>query len=129
MSKWSTFLQQQLDVKDWDGATLAKRAGYSRSLITRWMREDVRPDPKTLRATSDALGVSIIEAMLAAEFLTEDEVGVTRVIPDPDLIPDDELVRQLARRLRAADGVVTKSAGSDLPAWGTTDAKTKEQAG
>lgn len=110
-----------MERKSWSATRLAAEVGVTPSSVSRWMTQDARPTPDRVQASAEALGVSVVEAMLAAEIISEDELGVTRVAPDPDLLSDEEILRQVEKRMRrnvdAPNVVVTRNPGSDLPAW------------
>jgi transcriptional regulator with XRE-family HTH domain len=84
-------------------AQLAVQVDANPASVSRWLKGEVSPDLAGLRfvrSTAEAFGVPLLEVMLAAEVLTEDELGVVRVAPDPDLLTDDELLQQLDKRMR-----------------------------
>ena len=99
MSSWSDFLRVKMEEKNWDANRLAQAAGYSPSVISRWLSGEHLPSPDKLRATVDALNANIIEAMVAAGFIRPDEVHGPVTLTDPDLLSDEEVVRQVLRRM------------------------------
>lgn len=111
MSNWSDFLRLKMEEKDWDAARLAQAAGYSPSVVSRWLSGEHLPSHDKLRATVDALGANILEAMLAAGFIRPDEIGATISATDPDLLSDEEILRQVQKRMGA--GVKPVDATSD----------------
>lgn len=131
MSKWSEFLRVQMEEKSWSAARLATEIGVTGSSVSRWMTQDVRPTPDRVQAAAEALGVSVAEAMLAAEIISVEELGVTRVAPDPDLLSDEEILRQVEKRMRrnvdAPNVVVTRNPGSDLPAWKASASRSSDR--
>ena len=99
MSSWSDFLRVKMEEKNWDATRLAHVAGYSPSVISRWLSGEHLPSQDKLRATVDALNANIIEAMVAAGFIRPDEVHGPVTLTDPDLLSDEEVVRQVLRRM------------------------------
>lgn len=99
MSSWSDFLRVKMEEKNWDATRLAHAAGYSPSVISRWLSGEHLPSQDKLRATVDALNANIIEAMVAAGFIRPDEVHGPVTLTDPDLLSDEEVVRQVLRRM------------------------------
>lgn len=109
-----------MDAKGWHQRRVAEEVGTNASVVSRWLSGEMHPNLESIRATAEAFGVPVIEAMLAAEALTEDEVGVKRVSPDPDLLSDEEIVRQVAKRMGrreegATEVVVRRDREIDLP--------------
>lgn len=109
-----------MDAKGWHQRRVAEEVGTNASVVSRWLSGEMHPNLESIRATAEAFGVPVIEAMLAAEALTEEEVGVKRVSPDPDLLSDEEIVRQVAKRMGrrevdAPEVVVTRDPDVDLP--------------
>lgn len=88
-----------MEEKNWDATRLAHAAGYSPSVISRWLSGEHLPSQDKLRATVDALNANIIEAMVAAGFIRPDEVHGPVTLTDPDLLSDEEVVRQVLRRM------------------------------
>lgn len=88
-----------MEALDLNAAEFSRRANLNGATVSRWFTAGVRPGIDAIRATAEALGVPIIEAMLAAEAITEEEVGVKIVAPDPDLLSDEEIARQVVKRL------------------------------
>ncbi|NKU37723.1 helix-turn-helix domain-containing protein, partial [Rhodococcus hoagii] len=99
MSNWSDFLRARLDDRGWDAARLAAEAGVTPSIVSRWMSGAHKPTADRVRAVAEALDVSVMEAMIAAEVITADEAKVTALAPDPKLLSDQELLYEVSRRL------------------------------
>ena len=88
-----------MEAKDWDQATLSKKANLNPSTISRWFTSGADPSNANIRAIAEAFGSPVVEAMLVAEALTEEELQVKIVAPDPDLLTDEEVLRQVAKRM------------------------------
>ncbi len=106
MGAWWDYVQQvsggasQVDI--------AKKVDISSATVSRWKTNDAAGDPAPVAAFARAYGHPVLEAFVAAGFLTEEEAGVTRVQLPNDLSrrsPDDirmeieRLVDELRRRI------------------------------
>ncbi|MCA1009073.1 helix-turn-helix domain-containing protein [Rhodococcus hoagii] len=109
MSNWSDFLRARLDDRGWDAARLAAEAGVTPSIVSRWMSGAHKPTADRVRAVAEALDVSVMEAMIAAEVITAEEAKVTALAPDPKLLSDQELLYEVSRRL--AERQIVEKAG------------------
>ena len=92
-----------MDSREWDQATLSKRAHLNPATVSRWFTDDAQPSIKNIRQVAEAMGIPVVEAMLAADVLTEEELQVKIVAPDPDLLTDEEVLRQVAKRMAGKD--------------------------
>jgi transcriptional regulator with XRE-family HTH domain len=82
-----------------DRADIARAAGINVSGLSRWSNGH-RPSAEKVVAFARGLGQSPVAALIAARYLEPGEVkGVTPVMRSIDKIPDDELLKTLARRL------------------------------
>jgi len=100
MSRWVSFVSSQLEANGWTRNRLAKEIGLHPSIVTRWINDGMEPGIKSIRLVAEAFGVPVTRALLAAGAVTADELGIVPVVaPDPDLLTDAELMRQLDKRL------------------------------
>lgn len=53
------------------------------SNVSRWLSGQHKPTADRVRAVADVLGVSMIEALIAAEVITAEEAKVKTVAPTP----------------------------------------------
>lgn len=85
--------QSQLDA--------AKQIGISKSNITRW-KDGARAAPDFVVKVARAYGANVLEALVEAEFITEEEAALKHVSPDIDLTKIDgaDLAAELDRRIR-----------------------------
>ncbi len=97
---WWAYVQRGMVAKNWNQAELADNAGVNRAAPSTW-KNGAGVDPAAARAVAHALGTSVAEAFVAAGFATAEELGVTEVAPNPDLLTNDQLIDQVRRRLRA----------------------------
>ncbi len=96
---FATYIEGHLARRGWEVSDLAARAGLSPSVIHRW-RKGYRPNLDNARLVAKALGVPILEVLLAAGQLTPDEAGATVAAPSPIAeLTNAELLRELERRL------------------------------
>jgi transcriptional regulator with XRE-family HTH domain len=130
---WRTWLRGQLDQRRWRPADLVRagKGSLESSQVTRWLRSDQAPSFESVRAVCAALGVPVVEGLLAAGLVSPAEVGATVVVesrPIEDL-GDRTLVDELARRLaRTANGSAVR--GSDVPLeWSKVDAPSRQSEG
>ena len=93
-----------MDSREWDQATLSKRAHLNPATVSRWFTDDAQPSIKNIRQVAESMGIPVVEAMLAADVLTEEELQVKIVAPDPDLLTDEEVLRQVAKRMAGKRG-------------------------
>lgn len=87
--------QSQLDA--------AKQIGISKSNITRW-KDGARAAPDFVVKVARAYGANVLDALVEAEFITEDEAALKEVGPDVAaairLATDDQLTDEILRRLK-----------------------------
>lgn len=112
---WSDYLKaaapgaQQRDI--------ALAAGVDQATVSRWQRSGAPPRPENVAAFARAYRRPVLEAFVAAGFLTKNEARERpRGRPRLDLIDDGELLAELARRL----GVQSASAAETDPAISDT---------
>lgn len=95
-------MREHMDRLGFDSAELSRQANVSAATVSRWFTDGAQPGVKVIRSTARALGVPIVDAMIAAEALTHADLGVNHVAPDPALLSNEDLLRQLEERLRLA---------------------------
>lgn len=88
-------------------ADIARRTGIASATVSRWWSAGMQPSHGSIRAVASAYGRPLIEALVAADVLTEAEAGVReveRVVrQDITALTDDELVSELLARLRGRE--------------------------
>lgn len=83
-------------------AQIARDIGVTQPTVTRWFTQSARPDPKTAAAFAKAFSRPVLEAFIAAGFLSPEEARQQPpAMLDLNLLDDDALINELARRLRA----------------------------
>lgn len=99
---WATWLGHQLAQRDWRPADLivASDKRLTSSQVSRWLTATTGPDIDGLRHVARALRVPVLEAMVAANYLTQDEAGVTVVETERSLsdFTVGELLSELGTR-------------------------------
>jgi transcriptional regulator with XRE-family HTH domain len=96
----------QLAARDWSVTDLANSSGLNRSGIQRWKAGTLRPDVDNARRLAEAFGRPLLEVLVAADILTEEEAKLQASIPDPASLSNQQLLLEVGRRL---DGVELKS--------------------
>jgi transcriptional regulator with XRE-family HTH domain len=95
---WTNYVQRVMQGRE--RADVARAAGVNVSGLSRWINEVSRPSAEKAVDFARGLGQSPVAALIAAGYLdfteVKEAVKVTRSI---DKIPDDELLKTLARRL------------------------------
>ncbi|GGP34189.1 helix-turn-helix domain-containing protein [Saccharothrix coeruleofusca] len=104
-SSWWQYVQANLDNQGWTTGDLARHTGIDRSRFTDW-RRGRSVSIENARTIARVFGASPLEVMVAAGLLTEQEAQLRRTRPDPAALTDEELLAELGRRLRRADGKV-----------------------
>lgn len=98
-SGWWTYIETGLSRKGWTASQLADKAGYDASNLSNWKVGRSSPRPEQIRSTTTALGLDYIHGLVLNGYLTEDDLGIQRVIPDLDKVPDDVFWPYVAARL------------------------------
>lgn len=86
---------------------IAKLAGVDAATVGRWRTGAVDPKPRQVVAYARAYGQSPLAALVAAGYLTEDEVGMPVASPRAYTLDDFsalELAEEVVNRLAAEDG-------------------------
>lgn len=118
LARW---LEDQLAARGWTVTDLANHSGLNRSGIQRWKSGALRPDMANARILADALGRPILELLVACEYLTAEEARQRNAAPvDPVKLTDDQLLRELRRRIKRSDVPLTREEMDDQPGrWAT----------
>lgn len=75
---------------------IGRQTGLGPSSVSRWVVSSPKPD--SVRQFAHAYHRPVLEAFVAADFLTEEEAGVTKVPADLYDVATDALLAELRRR-------------------------------
>lgn len=93
-TRWWRYIQRLTDGDTAQEA--ARRAGFDKSAFTRW-KKGARADPDFVVKIARAYGANVLEALVEAEFITEEEAALHEVQPTPrEVLADvrDSLIAQ-----------------------------------
>lgn len=116
-TQWWAYLQTLMGGENQQDA--AKRVGISKSNFTRW-KAGSKADPEFVVKIARAYGTNVLQALVAAEFLTEEEANLTTIAvggPSLDDATNDELVAEVADRLREAGGATVHQLPATATNW------------
>lgn len=100
---WSSYLQEHTQGEV--GRVTADKLGVTESNVSRWRRGGQTPDARHVVNFARVYGRPVLEALVAAEFLTEAEAKVRpSAAPSLNSLTDEELVQELLARLRRGGG-------------------------
>ncbi|BAF54916.1 hypothetical protein cgR_1921 [Corynebacterium glutamicum R] len=80
----------------------ADQTGISASNFTRW-KKGARADPDFVVKIARAYNANVLDALVKADFITEDEAKLTEVSPTLDLtkVSGEDLMNEVERRIEA----------------------------
>lgn len=118
------FVQDQMDTRNWRAADLAARSGISKQVISGLLTDDRdtvdrMPTEKTIAGLCKAFSVSRDAVLAVVGEAMGLPVGRPTVIYDASRVPNDELIRELARRLGEAGGEHVHGSAPITPAGGS----------
>jgi DNA-binding transcriptional regulator YdaS (Cro superfamily) len=120
MDSWSSYVRNI--ARDEPQDVVGRKIGVNGSTINRW-RNGSRPGkPAEVAALAAVYGGNVLEAFVAAGFLTPEQAKVPpKARPDWDSVSDDELLEQVATRLAQAGGGRGRPDADEARLSGTTD--------
>lgn len=83
----------------------AHQAGFNQSAFTRW-KSGARADPEFVVKFARAFDLNVLEALVEAEFITEDEAGIQEISVGGPLLKrasSKQLTQEVQKRLDAAE--------------------------
>lgn len=137
MTTWKDYVLRLTDGEN--QKAVSARTGIDQATISRWRRGETSPNsPATVAHFAQAYGANVLEAFVAAGFLTEEEAGMpprpkidfyTLVDSDPDLSPESkEHIKNQYGLLKAASAHArVLSLREEILHNPNLDQKTKEQ--
>jgi transcriptional regulator with XRE-family HTH domain len=103
-NRWSAYVAQH----GGDNQTeIARQTGLSAASISRW--KSSAPKPENVARFANAYGRPVLEALVAAGHITEEQAGVQVTRVDLSTLNTEELMAELTRRLPTTAPVVTVS--------------------
>ncbi|MCR6647765.1 MAG: helix-turn-helix transcriptional regulator [Cellulomonas sp.] len=127
MHAWSRFVREYLDVHGMRPAELARKTGVSPQVLSNLLNDrrdhlDRRPDPKTVALL--ARGMNVDESVLLSKIGEAMGLPVAEhvVVYSASRVSDDELIRELAARLRKRG----ETGGNTAPTSGAASAAPEE---
>ena len=111
-TRWWHYLNALMNGDNYTEA--AKKTGISTSNFTRW-RKGARADPDFVVKVARAYDANILEALVEAEFITDEEAALTTIAPQLDLAQVDaqELLDELQHRIDAIRYLLELEEGGD----------------
>ncbi|CCH33083.1 helix-turn-helix transcriptional regulator [Actinosynnema sp. NPDC047251] len=94
------YIRKNLDNRGLTTGDLARATGVHRSRFTQW-RQGRSISITTARSVAGLFDTGVLEVLVAAGLLGDDEVHLQRAQPDLALLTDEELLAELGRRLHA----------------------------
>ncbi|CDZ88930.1 helix-turn-helix domain-containing protein [Rhodococcus ruber] len=96
---WWQYIEEGLERNGLNQSHLADTIGLNRGGMSQWRNGGVAPrDKQIIRAVAEALGTSVLEALVAAGYLTQDEWEAERNATPIEERTDEELLQELLRR-------------------------------
>lgn len=111
-TRWWQYVSQVIGGSTYSEA--AEKAGFDKSAFTRW-KKGARADPDFVVKIARAYGVNVLEALVEAEFITDEEAALTTIAPQLDLAQIDaqELLDELQHRIDAIRYLLELEEGGD----------------
>lgn len=111
-TRWWQYVSQVIGGSTYSEA--AEKAGFDKSAFTRW-KKGARADPDFVVKIARAYGVNVLEALVEAEFITDEEAALTTIAPQLDLAQIDaqELLDELQHRIDTIRYLLELEEGGD----------------
>lgn len=103
--EWAQWLSDQLADRGWKQSDLVHNSAgrISSPQVSNWLRGKYAASLDSVRDVCNALGVSVVEGLIAAGYITADEVNARVTYRPPrnaSALSDDELLAEVGRRVR-----------------------------
>jgi len=98
--------------EDASGAAIARQTGIPASTISRWFSGEFDPKPRQVVQVARAYGTSPLQALIAADFLSPEDVDLPENTPRQLQIRDFtelELAREIVRRVEEGSSPVLEA--------------------
>lgn len=99
---FAEWLHAQLTLRDWRAVDAAEASGISAQTISAWIEKGTQPEVGDLRLLAAALDLPILDVLVAAGVLTEQEIEASRAHGLPDHLQIN-VRNDAARRMRGHD--------------------------
>lgn len=111
-TRWWTYLSALMG--DDNATEAAKKSGISSSNFTRW-KKGARADPDFVVKVARAYNANVLEALVAAEFITDEEAALTTISPTLDIADIDSttLIEELQYRVDRIKYLIDLEDGRD----------------
>ena len=111
-TRWWQYVSQVIGGSTYSEA--AEKAGFDKSAFTRW-KKGARADPDFVVKIARAYDVNVLEALVEAEFITDEEAALTTIAPQLDLAQVDaqELLDELQHRIDTIRYLLELEEGGD----------------
>jgi transcriptional regulator with XRE-family HTH domain len=104
---WPAYLRTITDGAT--GAKIAQRTGIPASTISRWLSGEFDPKPRQVVEVARAYGVHPIPALIAADYLSEEDVDLTGMTPRLLRLREFtelEIAQEMVRRIAEGESVI-----------------------
>ena len=111
---------------------IAERTGLHASAISRWNRHGEQPTAQSVIAFARAYDRPAIEALIAAGYLTDQDLVIMGAVPlvrSISDVPNIELVAEMTRRMETNDPrrIAPGSADDEFPQWSSGDKRSRRK--
>lgn len=95
------YLRAELKKRDMSAYQLSEKTGIAQPVLSRWMGGKTVPTIDNLRPVAEALNLPLLELVVRAGLLTEEEAGakLKLVSTTADKLSNDELLAEVGRRM------------------------------
>lgn len=117
---WWQYIEEGLERNGLNQSNLADAIGLNRGGMSQWRNGGVAPrDKQIIRSVAEALGTSVLEALVAAGYLTQEEWEAERNATPIEERTDEELLQELLRRAQKKSKPVPQPEPARKPARST----------
>jgi transcriptional regulator with XRE-family HTH domain len=96
LARW---LEDQLAAVGENVTDFASRSGINRSVVARWKSGTHRPDIDNARRLAEAVRRPLLEVLVVAEIVTEEEARLQTAKADPGSLTNEQLIGEIRRRM------------------------------
>jgi transcriptional regulator with XRE-family HTH domain len=103
-SRWWTYVSEHGGENQTE---IARRTELSAASVNRWKTQGSTPSPENVARFAIAYGRPVLEALVAAGHITEEQAGVQVTRVDLATLSTEDIMAELGRRLPTVEPVVT----------------------